>query len=174
MSKPIISAIAAVTIDGKIALGPKHNSSWTSKEDKDFLHAILDKSDVVIVGNNTYKAAKKPLSKRNCLVLTSKVAGAIQKNNNLLFCNPNKINIAELITHLGYKKVALLGGAQTYTYFLSQGLIDNIYLTIEPLVFATGINLFSGKKSYLKKFKLVSVKKLNKKGSILLHYKRLH
>ena len=58
-------AIAAVTIDGKIALDAHSGSAWTSREDKDFLHDMLDTSDVVVVGNNTYKAAIEPLSKRN-------------------------------------------------------------------------------------------------------------
>lgn len=163
--------IAAVTIDGKIAGSKKEGSSWTSKEDKDFLHAILDTSDVVIVGNNTYKAAKKPLSKRNCIVFTGQVASGLQKNPRLLYCNPQKVDIKKLIKILGYKKIALLGGAQTYTYFLQKNLIDDIYLTIEPLVFGTGLNLFATKQLTNKKFKLASVKKLNKAGTILLHYK---
>lgn len=172
MIKPTYSAIAAVTIDGKIALSSKHNSTWTSKEDKDFLHKILDKSDVVIVGNNTYKAAKKPLSKRNCIVFTSKIKDLKQANSNLLFVNPKKVKIEKVVNAYGYKKIALLGGAQTYTYFLKNNLLDEIYLTIEPLVFTTGINLFSGQKTFQKLFTLLSVKKLNKKGSILLRYKK--
>ena len=51
---PKCIVIAAVTIDGKIAKGPNHMSNWTSKEDKVFMRALLAKSDVVIVGNNTY------------------------------------------------------------------------------------------------------------------------
>ena len=63
-------AIAAVTLDGKIAKNKDHVSDWTSPEDKVFMRALLDKSDVIIVGNNTYKTAIAPLSKRNCIVLS--------------------------------------------------------------------------------------------------------
>ncbi len=165
-------AIAATTLDGKIALGSKHNSSWTSKEDKNFLHAILDTCDVIIVGNNTYKAAKKPLSKRNCIVFTSSVANQKKVSDNLLYYNPKKTSINKLIKTLGYQKIGILGGAQTYAYLLQKNLLDEIYLTIEPLTFGKGISLFENQKAIIKKFRLVSIKQLNKQGSILLHYKK--
>jgi dihydrofolate reductase len=73
---------------------------------------------------------------------------------------------------LGYVKVAILGGAQTYQYCLDRGLLDEIYLTIEPLTFSSGINLFSSVKPKIRKWNLVAVKKLNRLGTILLHYRR--
>jgi dihydrofolate reductase len=68
-------AVAAVTIDGKIARHPAHFSNWTSKEDKSFLHEFLDACDCIIVGRKTYELAKEPLSKRRCVVLTRRVKG---------------------------------------------------------------------------------------------------
>ncbi len=193
MIKPKYIAIAAVTIDGKIAKGPNHISDWTSKEDKIFMRALLDKCDVVVVGNNTYKTAIKPLSKRNCIVFTSKVPsvpfspgegrcpecirgteGSKPRHchavSNLLYINPAKSNFKKLIKTLNYKNIAILGGAQTYSWFLENNLLDELYLTIEPVVFGEGINLFSSNKMFNNKFILRSVKKLNQKGSLLLHY----
>ena len=46
MNKPLYTAVAAITLDGKIARNSKHHSSWTSREDKVFLHKILDKCGV--------------------------------------------------------------------------------------------------------------------------------
>jgi dihydrofolate reductase len=169
---PKYIAIAAVTIDGKIAKDPKHFSDWTSPEDKIFMRALLDKCDVIIVGNNTYKTAKKPLSKRNCIVFTSQVTSTLRKNDNLLYCNPKKVNLKKLIAKFKYRRVAILGGAQTYTYCLENGMLDELYLTIEPIVFGKGIDLFTSKNSLDSKFKLISVKKLNSQGSLLLRYKK--
>src|SRR3990170_3128013 len=90
-------AIAAVTIDGKIALDAGHFSDWTSKEDKDFLHEMLDKSDVVIVGNNTYKTAIEPLSKRNCIVFTASVRTSEHKGDMLTYCNPESSDCIPLM-----------------------------------------------------------------------------
>lgn len=163
-------AIAAVTIDGKIALHSGHLSDWTSPEDKDFLHEMLDKSDVVVVGNNTYKTAIGPLSKRNCIVFTASVRTSEHKSDMLTYCNPASSDCIPLMEK--YETVAVLGGTQTYTYFLENDLLDELYLTIEPIVFGHGLNLFEGTKDLFAKFRLESTKPLNEKGSLLLHYVR--
>lgn len=169
MIKPKYIAIAAITLDGKIARGPNHMSDWTSKEDKVFMRGLLDKCDVIIVGNNTYKTAIKPLSKRNCIVL-SRSANSKKQTANLTYCKPNKTALTKLLKTNNHKLITILGGAQTYTYCLENNMLDEFYLTIEPIVFGKGINLFSGSKFLDKKFKLVSIKKLNTQGSLLLHY----
>ncbi len=160
--------IAAVTIDGKIALDQGHFSDWTSKEDKDFLHEMLDTSDVVVVGNNTYKTAIEPLSKRNCIVFTASVAELERKNEKLLYANPATVDIKRLLEP--HATVALLGGTKTYTYFLENDLLDEIYLTIEPVVFGRGLPLFESGAAGMRTFELLSSKQLNKKGSFLLRY----
>ena len=163
-------AIAAVTLDGKIAADEKHFSDWTSKEDKKFMRALLDTCDVVIVGNSTYKTAKKPLSKRNCVVLTRSVKTTKRASENLLYLNTKSVSLKKTIEKAGYKKVAVLGGAQTYSYCLENGMLDDLYLTIEPLIFGAGIPLFNGKFK-LHKTRIVSVKKLNRQGTVLIHAK---
>lgn len=177
-------AIAAITLDGKIAKHTKHMSDWTSKEDKIFMRALLDKCDVIIVGNNTYKTAIAPLSKRNCIVLTRAVPPSPPKGRageRLQYCNPSKINLKTLIASKNYKTIAILGGAQTYSFCLKNNLLDELYLTIEPVVFGKGISLFSSSlplplgegRGEGTQFKLISTKKLNKQGSLLLKYKKL-
>jgi len=164
-------AIAAATIDGKIALDSGHFSDWTSPEDKDFLHKMLDESDVVVVGNNTYKTALEPLSKRNCIVFTASVRTSEHKGDMLTYCNPESSDCIPLMEK--YEKVAVLGGTQTYTYFLENDLLDELYLTIEPVVFGRGLNLFDTATNFDSQFKLESTKQLNEKGSVLLHYIKL-
>lgn len=161
------TAIAAITLDGKIALDEKHFSDWTSPEDKNFLHEMLDSSDVVVVGNNTYKTAREPLSKRNCIVLTRSVPASERKADKLLFLNTEGASLKGALK--GYEKVVILGGAKTYSYCLEGGLLDELYLTIEPVVFGRGINLFSEIGS-MKYFSLISMKQLNPRGTLLLHY----
>lgn len=169
MKKSTYIAIAATTIDGRIAKHSKHFSSWTSVEDKNFLHAILDTCDVILVGRATYDMAKKPLSKRNCIVLTRDTNG--KKNlPGLTYLNPAKKSLAQLVKKCGYKKIGILGGEQIYSYCLEKNLLDELFLTIEPVSFGYGLSLFKTKK--LAAWKLKSIKKLNNKGSLLLHYLR--
>ncbi len=170
---PKFITIAAVSLDGKIALNKNHPSRWTSKEDKTFMCSILNRCDVVIVGNNTYKASKKALSKRNTIVFTSKTSKPIKQNPNLILFNPSTTNIKKFVEIKKYDNIAILGGTQIYTHFLQKNLINELYLTIEPVVFGKGLNLFDGDLKKFKTFTLISIKKLNKSGTVLLHYKKL-
>jgi dihydrofolate reductase len=169
--KPNISAIVAVTIDGKIARHAGHFTDWTSPEDKTFLRSLLDKSDVVVIGNNTYKTAEGPLSKRNCIVFTHAVRDTERRRDNLLYYNAGGPSPIEAVLE-PYRAVALLGGTQVYSYFLERDLIDDLYLTIEPVVFGSGLDIFVCKNGVTVNFRLVAVKELNQKGTVLLHYQR--
>lgn len=139
-----IIMIVAISIDGKIAIHSKHFSNWTSVEDKNFLRSTLDKCDVIVMGNNTYKTAKKPFLRRNCIVLTNSINTILKKSNNLIYCNPKNAKLLNLINK--YKSVAVLGGTQTYNYCLENNLIDELFITIEPLVFGQGLNIFNSRK----------------------------
>ena len=128
--KPNISAIVAITIDGKIARHAGHFTDWTSPEDKTFLRSLLDKSDAVVIGNNTYKTAEGPLSKRNCIVFSRAVCDMERRRDNLAYYNADGPSPIETILE-PYRTVALLGGTQVYSYFLERNLIDDLYLTID-------------------------------------------
>lgn len=132
------------------------------------MQKILSKCDVVIVGNHTYKTAKEPLSKRNCIVLTRKVRKPKRAAPNLLFINPGYTNLKRMITALKYKRAAILGGAQVYTYCLEHDMMDELYLTVEPVIFGGGIPLFDGKFD-LRQTEVRLLRKLNSAGAVLIH-----
>lgn len=170
MTKQLI-ILAAVTIDSKIAKNSGHLSThWTSAEDRDHLHTILNRCDLIVVGNNTYKTALRPLSKRNCVVFTRSVATTEQRSPKCLYLNPSTIDVKKWLAKSPYKKIAILGGTATYNLFLEKKLISDIYLTIEPIIFGSGLGLFDTKIKNSPRFKLKTIKKLNPRGSILLHY----
>jgi dihydrofolate reductase len=173
MINPIYIALAAITLDGKIAKDSQHLSTdWTSEEDKIFFRSFLKECDVVLVGNKTWQTAKEPLSKRNCIVLSRSAHKLISESATVTFCNPEKIDLKKFILDKGYKKVAVLGGSQVYTYCLENNMLDELYLTIEPLVFGKGINLFQSNDVLNTHFQLEKMEKLNNQGTILLKYKK--
>lgn len=161
------SMYVASSIDGRISLASKTMPDWTSREDWIFLQKSLLRMDAVIVGHNTYIAAKARLDKRNTYVLSTKVVG-IKKIGKVYFVNPKNIKLSELFKD--YKNVAILGGGQVFQTMLTLYLIDDIYLTIEPVIFGRGKEMFIGGKKTIKT-KLTSTKVLNKSGTLLLHYK---
>jgi dihydrofolate reductase len=170
-SPPIVNALAAITLDGKIARHPRHFTDWTSPEDKAVFREHMNSSDVVVAGNNTYKTAEVFLSKRNCIVFTRSVPSAEKLRENLLMLNPEGVSIQESLS--AYRTVALIGGTEVYTYFLERGLIDNLYLTVEPLIFGNGLDLFRWEGDATVSFQLESARQLNEAGSLLLQYKKL-
>ena len=163
-------AFVATSIDGRIAESGKSGTDWTSKEDWNFFQRSLKKFDAVVVGHNTFRVAKDHIKRRNAIVLTSKVH-KIKTKGRAVFFNPEKSSLKRFLQSKNYKKVAILGGAKVYDFCLRNKMLDELYVTIEPYVFTAGVPMFSGVK--FKKYKLLlqSTKKLNKSGTILLHYK---
>lgn len=170
MNTPRIFAIIAATIDGRIAYHAEHPTTWTSPEDKVSLRSLLDESGVIVVGRRTYDLAREPLSKRNCIVLTRSVPASEQQNGKMLLLNPAGASLPNALEK--YPTVAVLGGTQTYTYCLENDLLDELYLTIEPVVFGKGLPIFSTDRETEVSFVLRDVERLNANGTILFHYKR--
>lgn len=159
-------AYIAVTIDGRISLSHTSKPDWTSKEDWEFFQHGLAQAGAVVVGRNTYNVAAERLRKRNTFVLTSRVKKTLRKGT-VTFVNPKNVDLRNIFSI--YKTIAVIGGSSVYQHMLEHDMLDELYLSIEPIIFGRGIEMFVGGNEN-KKMKLVSVKKLNKQGTILLHY----
>lgn len=163
-------AFVAASVDGRISLLSKTPPDWASKEDWKFFQKSLKRFDAVVVGRNTYHAAADRLRQRNTFVLSSRLA-AIKRRGTVTFVNPDSVNLGQLFQE--YKTVAVLGGGAVYRFMLERGLLDEIFVTIEPLIFGRGKEMFVGG-TQTARLHLVSVKRLNRKGTLLLHYQINH
>lgn len=161
------TAYVAASIDGRISLTQKRLPDWTSKEDWSFFQKKLTGADAVVVGRNTYIAAKKRLDRRTTFVLSSTVKEPIKKGT-VTFVNPAHTTLKKLFS--SFNNIAIAGGAGVYQTMLNEELLDELYVTVEPFIFGRGKAMFEGGLK-TKQFKLVSVKKLNTAGTLLLHYK---
>lgn len=140
-----VTLIAAVSADGKIALEKDQVSlDWTSKEDTRFFVQKTKELGVVIMGRNTYETIGRPLKDRLNVIMTRDLAGRESEPGVLEWTSDSPVEIIESLAKRGYEKVALCGGASVYSVFLSQGLVDDLYLTLEPVLFGQGIPLGSG------------------------------
>jgi dihydrofolate reductase len=81
---------------------------------------------------------------------------------------PEKV-LAELES-AGFKSAILGGGAFVNSDFLKRGLIDEIWLTVEPKIFGDGLGVFGG--DFDANLKLLDVEKINE-NSVVLKYKVL-
>lgn len=159
-------AFVAATIDGRISLGNKRVPDWTSKEDWEFFQNSLKHFDAVIVGRNTYEAAASRLRKRNTFVFSRKIK-TLTRRGTVTFVNPTEISLSKLLSD--YKRIAVLGGGSVYRFMLERGLLDEIFVTIEPFIFGRGKEMFVGG-TRITRARLLSMRRLNQNGTLLLHY----
>jgi len=156
--------IAAITADGFIARNPQHTPlEWTSKEDKQFFTKMTKQAGVVVMGLNTYKTIGKPLANRHNIIYAP--SGTILEGVEITQDDPK--TLLSKLEQKGFGEVAICGGATIYTMFMAAGVIDTLYLTVEPMIFGNGIHLFN--KELDKKLELRSMQKLNEQ-TMLLEY----
>ncbi|MSU55873.1 MAG: dihydrofolate reductase [Candidatus Taylorbacteria bacterium] len=165
--------IAAVSLDGRITAGKREGSEWTSKEDKKFFQSELDKADAVIMGRKTFEAIPRPLKPRNRIVFTHRDF-VIPSKDGIQSPVAFKGSVKKLIGLLkrnAWTRIAVVGGTSIYGWFLEKKLIDELYITVEPVIFGSGKLLTANTLSRTTDFTLQSMQKLNKTGTVLLHYK---
>ncbi len=166
--------IAAMSADGKIAQVEGQTSlDWTSKEDTRFFVDKTKEAGVVIMGRKTFDTIGKPLKGRRIIVMSrtstpllskeglGEVAGTVEYSS---------LSPRDLLSHLaaqGVATVALAGGSSIYSQFLREGLVTDLFLTIEPHLFGTGVPLASGFDRL--DMTLADVKRLGDQA-VLLHY----
>ncbi|MGI8588017.1 MAG: dihydrofolate reductase family protein [Chloroflexia bacterium] len=163
-----IILIAAVTLDGKMARHAAHLSDWTSPQDKRIFREETRRAGVVILGNNTYKTLASPLPGRLHIVLTRDPPSQPAMPGVVEFTDAPPAAIVADLERRGYMAAALTGGAQVNSLFLAADLVDEIWLTVEPLIFGRGIGIFEDAVPDLRA-RLVELRQLNE-GAFLVRY----
>ena len=159
-----IFIIAALSADGFIARDQDEPSTmWTSKEDKKHFIETTKKCGVIIMGSKTFQTIGKALPGRRNIVYSNSPINIPDIETTFL---PPEELINKLIKE-GLTEVAVCGGSTIYTMFMKAGLIDELYLTIEPVVFGQGLPLF--KEKINAKLSLLSEEKIN--NSVFLRFK---
>lgn len=156
--------IAALTADGFIAREVSHSSvSWRSKADRNFFIKTTRRAGVVIMGSTTFGTMRRPMPERLHIVYSHEPI-------NLPGVETTSKEPKEVLADLegrGYKEVAICGGATIYTMFMEARVVDKLYLTIEPVIFGSGIKLFN--KEVNAKLKLIAMRKTDG-GTVFLEY----
>jgi dihydrofolate reductase len=132
----------ALTLDGKIAKGPDHYPDWTGKEDKKLFAGISKKAGVVIMGSKTFDTFGSPLPNRKNVILTRN-KNHISELEHLVYTDKKPAEILKNLKEEGYSSVVLAGGAIINSLFAREKLIDEIIVTVSPIIFGYGISLFT-------------------------------
>jgi len=162
--------IVAISADGRIAESQEQLTlSWTSKDDTVFFVRKTRELGALVMGRKTFETIGKPLDGRLTVVMTKSPEAytRYQEDGVLEFTDMPPAAILENLSKRGYSAVAVVGGSLVYSCFLRDGLVDEIYLTIEPVMFGRGI-LFAEEFEKIS-MRLLDVSRLGK-HSVLIHY----
>ena len=166
--------IAAISIDGYIARDSDQISTvWTSKEDKKFFSERTKQAGVIVMGRKTFETIGRALPNRLNIVL-SRQPRPTNAPEEIQWSNKTPQELLKELEQKGYQEVAICGGQQIYSEFLKAGLINTLYLTVEPIMFGAGVKLVTSDQSSATKLSLKEMKKLNESGTILLEYEVAH
>lgn len=166
----------ASSVDGKTTRGEEPSIyHWTSKEDKAYFFKLLEKQKIIIMGRNTYEAARSimKLSPKTLRIVMTKNPERFAKKEikgQLEFSSEKPSQLIKRLEKKGYSSAMLISGEIINGIFLEEKLINEIYLTIEPALFGKGKNMIIVKDVVQTQLHLKDIKKLNSQGTLLLHY----
>lgn len=133
--------LMALTLDGKIGRDADHFPDWTGRADKRFFARRSREAGVVIMGSRTFDTLGQPLPGRKNVVL-SRDPSRVSRPPDLVFTAGPPRAVVDMLAGEGYAEGILAGGARINTLFAAAGLVDEILVTVSPLVFGTGLCLF--------------------------------
>ncbi|MBS3051518.1 MAG: dihydrofolate reductase [Candidatus Aenigmarchaeota archaeon] len=158
----------AMTANGMIAR-ENDETPWSGIEWKNYAKEVR-KHKALILGRRTYEIMKKSgefkrVGNPFTVVVTSQ---SIKSDGNCVFAiSPEKA--VSIMEERKIKNAVLGGGASLNASFMKSGLVGEIILDVEPMIFGKGIKLFAEEnfESYLS---LVGIRNLSK-NTIQLRYK---
>jgi len=167
-----IKMAAVISMDGKIkrANGP-HKREWISDEDKAYFNHLLDEYDLIVMGRKTYSSmALTPRDGKRYVVVTRNPTLYKDRTANGLidFSKSTPQKIVKKYEQLGFTQLLLIGGGSLYTAFLEANLVNELDLTIEPVILGSGTNLTDILHSSVS-LRLNHQSQLNKRGTLLLN-----
>lgn len=143
MSRPTCSVFVGMSLDGFIA-GPGGALDWLEpfEGEEHGYQAFFDAVDAVVIGRATYQVVlgfgSWPYGRKPVYVLTHRPA-APRHRVTFLAGAPEAV-VARLAAD-GVRRAYVDGGA-VVSQFLAAGLVDDLTLTLVPVVLGDGIRLF--------------------------------
>ena len=120
----------------------------------------------MIMGRKTFETIGRPLKDRLVVVMTRQAMISDKEGIEYTSKSPREVLI-ELASR-GYEQAAICGGSEVYSLFLREGLVDELFLTVEPVLFGSGVPLTTGFERL--NLELIESRPLNAQA-ILLHYR---
>ena len=158
----------ATTANGYVA-SQDDETPWSDEEWESY-HNIVKKVGNIIIGRRTYEMMLdgEEFSKIGNPVVATVTSDIRLKNNSQFHFVKNPREALETLENLGFNEAIVGGGGHLNASFMKQGLVDEIYLDVEPIIFGKGIPLFMPE-DFEYKLQLLETKQLNS-NTLQLHY----
>jgi len=151
----------ATSINGHITKG-QNDSDWVSESDWNQFYSFIKANDAVIMGRKTmeqFNSDEFPIEGAFNIVLTADKA-LYKETEKFSIRTGNPEEIVTFARKKGFANLLIIGGEYTNGQFLKADLIDEIILSVHPLVIGGGLTLF-GKYDFDKKLQLLGTKEIN-------------
>ncbi len=162
----------AITPNGIIAR-ETGEEDFLSDENWDFFVSLVEAVGCFIYGRKTYELVRQweeytsdTINAKMKIVVSRDSTKPLEKGYTHALSPKDALKKA---SSAGFRKVVLAGGAHLNSAFMKENLVDEIVLTVEPVVLGKGITLFYPE-DFEKRLKLQRVKKLGKSGLVQLYY----
>ena len=154
----------ASTLDGYIAT-KDHNLDWLFKvegEGDNGTSEFYNTIDTIIMGRTTYDWIVEheevfTYKDKECYIYSRTVK---EGDDNVTFISDDVSSFTEELKNKGGKNIWLMGGSQLISSFIKEKLVDEIIVTIAPVLLGDGISLFK-KNDFETLLRLKSINRFN-------------
>ncbi len=162
-----------ISLNGKITQGDNLDiHAWSSKEDWEHFVQLRDESDVVIIDRKTYETVRPKPELGKLRIVSTSTPGKFEDDHVSGILEFTDASPAELIQRLaaeGHQKILLAGGGRLCSNFFEADLVDDVYMSFEPVLFGEGAPMLR-EVPFTVSLQLESVRQLNTQGTLLAHY----
>jgi dihydrofolate reductase len=158
--------IAAVTADGFIGRDVHHLADWTGGADKKLFVEVTKQMGIMVMGSRTFATIGRALPGRRTIVYTSHPDDITVDDIETTQESPREL--VDRLERAGAPGLAICGGASIYGQFMAAGVVDELYITVAPKLFGTGVPLFGEPLDC--SLELIESRLLNE-HTVLLHYR---
>ncbi len=141
----------AVTLDGYIE-GPNGEYDWCFTDQDYGLNEFFTRIDAIFIGRKSYEIAQQHVDNNNgetipgMPLMTEYVFSKTLKTvkETAMLIAEDSIAEARRIKEQPGKDIWLYGGAELSDAFMKEGLVDELWLSVHPVVLGSGKPLFRG------------------------------
>lgn len=154
---PFVYLKAAQTIDGKIACNNGASKWITGEQARREVHKLRSRVDAILVGKNTVQNDNPKLTARldDTTYPTRVILGDKSKldsdltifnepGENLFFSQKELKETLSELADQGITSVLIEGGADVFTQFIEQDLVDEYWFFLAPKLLGEGLCVFQG------------------------------